>query len=1044
MDPQYPPGFTPVRRREDVAYAKPSPYTAQAPWTTARCNRLLRPLISKLDALRKRSLAGTRVDVEQDHSRVRSQRASRDNQSRDPTTERDIKSSHGNSDQFDRDWIPGQPEGRKLKNKYSAKGSRNERRPLARGKAAENNVPSNEVIPGLITVATPVISRAKAEILEIGTHECEEARAPGNDGGKSDNDKPPRRRCVRAPSRKTQSEILSVSLKPLKKAVDPSLWNLYEGLSASFEVLLKATSGIRSTPRTGTRSLFSSCLRQMPEFIKVEDRWNQEAEMNKNGHAMESDRDIASNVFAELETLGTSSRQGWKPLREVVRAYGVSLLADAARANILHPEFLKPLILLCVESGALADAETLLASFISASPSIPEPSSPQSELFHRSTSITLNTLAYFAKLANRRGFQYRQLTRLLRNGRLSPTWLSTGDMAQIWALVIQSLSQEDQELPYAIELATVALSVASDSLPEDGRNLRHFSDNGATRIQAFTSIEPKSKMSGALDNTIFSLLATLFAIAILEMDVSPSSSLEPGSRENSAIYQLLWDVSSNLQRKLQATERHISFGFKRSTGILFVNTLLLLRYEQRCGAGTPSGRLNYRIGSLGRTLNLLLNREDAYPNASGRPPVILEDLARMINMTASCCGRATQEEHGFRHVEDLVNLLLETSRGSSAAVSSQSIRHQLSRIALECAYQFADRTEEHEHIVWAESIERMLCVRSTDPKQSHSPLKTPGRTVRTDSSAYRWDNGLCEWILATPAMTSSSRELPSSETPLGSTSRSKHSLARRCVTAAHGSSPIDQSRRSSSVSLSSDPEQSALEVDCSAVAPVSEPESQDDPASESGSFQSEEPSESESDDFVTPCADATPGTWHSTSQEDGSEHLDPFEDEERSSLAGDYRWRKGKELRLGADARISGPRRRQFPGLRQRNASTLQDADYALVSHREWKENILPHRVGGTMKASHSFTIADDEDELSRAPASSRGGSVLQDISSNRSTRRSCQLKELNLGVKRKHGADDDDDDDDDDNRILGRQALSKRAILRARARLDCCSEDEL
>lgn len=420
--------FTPVRRHEDTFTTRRIPTDDGKAWTTARCNRLLRPLISRVSALgrlppsenlateKPSSLHRTRADNLQDDDSMR---------------------EDDNGEEDDAEWAPVR---KKLKRTYSsrsAKGTSRGRPPKANKEKSNQGYSDIRhrmpfLVPGEISVPTPILNRttkgAADQDIELGRYGSLDENLEG-------------KRHKRPKSRYLTTDgdahfELSEILRKLRTKIDPSRYTLYEGIYNGLESLLKATMADfepAMQDRSGVRSLFKICLRQVPAVIKDEEEFYASEEGKRSAAKA---KDVSSEIYAELEALGHGDR-GWKHLRTVVRAHGVQIVGDAITEGLVRPDFARALVLLCVHTACLDEAEMLISCLLEVI-FCPEPKSIHSRACDESTMIPLAVLEKFASYTGRRSFQARQLTGLFVVGKLPVTWLATKEFGRVWTYVIQS------------------------------------------------------------------------------------------------------------------------------------------------------------------------------------------------------------------------------------------------------------------------------------------------------------------------------------------------------------------------------------------------------------------------------------------------------------------------------------------------------------------------------------------------------------------------------------------------------------------------------
>lgn len=132
-----------------------------------------------------------------------------------------------------------------------------------------------------------------------------------------------------------------------------------QGLSSALSSLLGATAGKGPQDSKGTRSLMSTCLRNVPQYIAL----NEEDES-------EEDHDFSSEILSYLEDLGTKENGGWSGLREVVRSQAMHALCEAIEDEVLSEKLIRELVDICGFQESAAEGQDLLTAWMKAGDSV--------------------------------------------------------------------------------------------------------------------------------------------------------------------------------------------------------------------------------------------------------------------------------------------------------------------------------------------------------------------------------------------------------------------------------------------------------------------------------------------------------------------------------------------------------------------------------------------------------------------------------------------------------------------------------------------------
>jgi hypothetical protein len=281
------------------------------PWTTGRCHRLLRPLLSQVAQLRR---------IVQLHSDLRSEvLVAASNITAQKRTLHDLDVN-----------VPR----KKLRHKYSSKGSR--KRP---GPEPSASAPTTSTLARLMPqtgeqaemlVPRSVLRRARGQ---------KSSPVKGPEDSPSRGPKPRQRRSFPIDRHLPESHELSL------------------GLEKILDDLLRATDPALSPQRLAPKSFLAMCIRKVPEYISA-------LELQEKEEAGEElTRSPINQPTASLRTyLHLESLAAFQPhLRAVTRAHGINIIENAILdGSLRHSEAIMKLISVCRRLGARIEAEQLL------------------------------------------------------------------------------------------------------------------------------------------------------------------------------------------------------------------------------------------------------------------------------------------------------------------------------------------------------------------------------------------------------------------------------------------------------------------------------------------------------------------------------------------------------------------------------------------------------------------------------------------------------------------------------------------------------------
>ena len=605
---------------------------------------------------------------------------------------------------------------------------------------------------------------------------------------------------------------LAQKLKSLKANTCSELYVLLEGLFQALDNLLQATTSQK--PRNdsiayqvvaneiqrkkGSRSLLATCVRVVPGYIALEEEWQ------RDENDSDDEIDVTAEVYAELEAFGSCEGQGWSHLRETVRAHGMNLLCSTIRdgviscliadQNILNL-FFKSLISICSANEASAEAEMLLNAIIEVQKSsklgigagghdcIPIPPSISKPLFEAPTNGILSMVRTWAARSDRPYTLYNMLIKLLNSNKMPISWLATQSfMDEIWPAAIKSLSNIDQNYVGAVNLLETSIIRCCGVMTEDSdtgdniepqKSLQHgrrstMVTGNCYQIRNETASE---YLEDALNNTIFSLCTVMSSVVLASIS-------ETNHQAKSGSPSFLWAMgyfSTQFFRQL-AKQQNVGrqslldkHYLTRITTVITANIII--------AAELPDYLPNLKD-------LLVVTEEYLYHNStklhdSKYNSDLPDGSNNIIYAIASCCARAAASD-GFEHFRSTISAVLKFT------LTISSLRYTtwyMKKVCLEAAVAFAEHSECASHAAYAHEIERTLgtleSVRSRKPKTgAKSSIDGGGRTndssggtqskadvtpsrpslvsqtpsqQRSSMRGFRWEEGICEWIAATPA-----------------------------------------------------------------------------------------------------------------------------------------------------------------------------------------------------------------------------------------------------------------------------------------------------
>ncbi|KAI9736598.1 MAG: hypothetical protein M1834_000801 [Cirrosporium novae-zelandiae] len=674
-----------------------SNYTSQPSWNTARCNRLLRPIASRIVLLKK-----YRSQLAQQAGLLFKEESIQLGNKRSHLQTNIIK--HVKEEPV---WAPSPARRRRIKRQYGMKTSSSEEA----GSTHEKHSSQSSTKPSIqLSISTPAILRysARPDMIDSSSQDTQLNES------KEEPSKQPQ--FIRYHRNKTirndpiEHNFNLALTQTLKKTLPAAQWVLVEGIFNAFETLLKATTP-RPPEEVGTRSLLSSCLRKVPEYIFAEEKWQREQDPDDH-------TDLSSQIYDNLEMVHSNWGSNMSPFEEVVRAHGVKLLGNAISEGIICPTMAHCLVALCIRALAPDEAEILLDHLLARYGSFPSPINIESNFFDIKG---IKTLHLFAEKTSRYGYQYRKMDELLRNGSLPLGWMATTHMKLFWSRLVESISNNDANSCDSIRLANTVLSLS------------------CSRVGPILAPE-ECALDIALQNTISRLM--LFLIAI-DYTRQTTSLIPISSNQHTAIQQLIFSMATVADINQVTSSRNPKRANCRiEQNVICAKALLAYLFMDgtRSSHSESDGNIHRQtavVKSLARIVYELP------PNLKRR-----ENLSSFICAIARCCNRA-EKGSGQRCVTSFVCNLSAVIDSCSKSFHAFSDR-KLKQILVDVAQEFAEQAGKQDLFDWAATIETRLLGHSDlfVPKLS----QTPKHTSKAAPSGFRWEEGISEWVARTPAL----------------------------------------------------------------------------------------------------------------------------------------------------------------------------------------------------------------------------------------------------------------------------------------------------
>ncbi|KAF2114523.1 hypothetical protein BDV96DRAFT_576984 [Lophiotrema nucula] len=680
------------------------------PWTTSRCNRLLRSISSRITTLRKeleierRTIADTRNGSNAVAKKISPRRSSFSHPVK-------ARKPRGFEKAADPDWMPGAKPKAPSKRTY---GGRLVKKPVISQSQSQDAQVEPQGRPGEIAF-TPLIARTGNRL--------QDTPQQGS---------PSRRAWSKMPMKARLKQV-----QTFKKQMPAGLAKVVEGLLDAYAKLLLATKDSEVKRRQGARSLAAACLRKMPQYIELEEHFAEEDKQDDN-----EDRDLSQEIYTHLEqTFEAMPGEGWHSFRAVVRAHGTALLCDAFAEELVGVETFVAVVPRCVELGALDEAEQILWTYLSTLKPLSTPSNLQADMFSRDTSVYMAMVKAFVDHSGRTHLLYDILEYMIAQELLPLEWLATESLRQEWFRAIQVLSDGNPRLcENALRLIETTIS-AGIGLPDEGV----MADGEFDIISKQIKPSARRELREALDRTFSSLLTMLSGIAIASHCQEENTARITAARVSWVLDSL---VVGLLQRKgirtdldlLNPPVENVQVFLQRAMWIMMASLTTRLG-----GCKLDSGMMTLTCSDLTQALSWAATQyawEDLDVSAA------LSTLPPFVSSAARCSGRPLRE-NGFEQLQSFIDAML--------SVQDTRLPHKLWNIkflALESSREFAQITNEPEHRAFARQIEKSLS-RKGRVSLTHSSNESP-----STAGGFRWEEGIGEWVACTPFVKQNIKRTP--------------------------------------------------------------------------------------------------------------------------------------------------------------------------------------------------------------------------------------------------------------------------------------------
>ncbi|KAM0436226.1 hypothetical protein ACHAPT_003118 [Fusarium lateritium] len=246
------------------------------------------------------------------------------------------------------------------------------------------------------------------------------------------------------------SPSLLADLQSLRRIIPERQFRVYEAIFGWMSNLLRSTEPLSQI--THPKSLLGMCLRKVPAALAAIEAWDEQiAEEEGTRFKWESSK-ASTELYGQLEGFGATSL-GWKPLKLVVRAHALSLLAAAVSEGLFESPFVRLLAELCLSFESSEEAARLVSSLDC---TLAAPRSSSSTLVESNTVQPLGVIVKSLHRQRSFGASFECLASLVSTKKLSLNWLTSRAFQVVWTRGIEVLNSSSPA-PSTIDFVCTAI-----------------------------------------------------------------------------------------------------------------------------------------------------------------------------------------------------------------------------------------------------------------------------------------------------------------------------------------------------------------------------------------------------------------------------------------------------------------------------------------------------------------------------------------------------------------------------------------------------------
>ncbi|KAJ4116205.1 hypothetical protein NW768_010994 [Fusarium equiseti] len=245
---------------------------------------------------------------------------------------------------------------------------------------------------------------------------------------------------------------LAAGLQSLRRIVPDNQYRICEIIFGWLSGLLSSTESLGQTAHP--KSLLGLCLRKVPDAVAVIEEWDRQTAAKEGKSSKWESSKASTELYEQLEGFGTASI-GWKSLKLVVRAHALCLLTAAVAEGLFEPSFVRLLADLCLSLGCRAEGARLVSSL---KLPLSAPRGSASTLFEGGSIQPLGAILRSLQGQGTSGPSWCCLSTLIRNKKLSLTWLTSRAFQPVWMRGIEVLLHSRTPVVSVIDFICTAIN----------------------------------------------------------------------------------------------------------------------------------------------------------------------------------------------------------------------------------------------------------------------------------------------------------------------------------------------------------------------------------------------------------------------------------------------------------------------------------------------------------------------------------------------------------------------------------------------------------